>query len=82
MERVTGYEANVGAFHVNPTTGISIAAIDKAVVVFRTKPNGQFVLTDRFRLVADNIASVLQTNTGRIYVGWKGGLGVGVIPRE
>ena len=82
MERVTGYEANVGAFHVNPTTGISIAAIDKAVAVFRTKPNGQFVLTDRFRLVADNIASVLQTNTGRIYVGWKGGLGVGVIPRE
>lgn len=82
LVRVTGYEASVGAFHVNATTGSSTVVINKDVAVFRTKPNGQFVLTDRFRPTADNVGSVLQTNTGYIYMGWKGGLGVGVIPRE
>lgn len=82
LERITGYEASVGAFHVNVTTGFVTAAIGRDVAVFRTNPRGQFVLTDRFRLTADNVGSVLQTNTGHIYMGWKGGLGVGVIPRE
>lgn len=82
LVRVTGYEALVGAFHVNATTGSSTVVINKDVAVFRNKSNSQFVLTDRIRLAVDNVGSVLQTNTGHIYMGWKGGLGVGVVPRE
>jgi hypothetical protein len=80
LVRLSGYEAEVSFFFVNPTTGVTAAVIDKDVAIFRTNSNGQFVLTDRFRNAADNLGGVLQTNSGHVYVGWKGGLGVGVIP--
>jgi hypothetical protein len=82
LVRVAGYDASVRAFHVDPKTKSTSAAIGKDVAVFRTNSNGQFVLTDRFRLDSNNVGSVWQTSTGHIYIGWKGGLGVGVIPLE
>jgi len=82
LVRTAGYEASVGAFHVNTATGMVTAVIDKDVAVFRSKASGQYVLTDRFRLLTDNVGAVLQTNTGHIFMGWKGGLAVGLVPRE
>ena len=82
LMRVTGYEASVRAFHVNQKTDSSTAVVGRDVAVFRTNPSGQFVLTDRFRLDSDDVGSIWQTNSGHIYMGWKGGLGVGTVPGE
>ena len=82
LTRVAGYGASVSVFHVNPTTNSATAVMDKDVVVFRIKASGQFVLTDRFRPTSNYVGSVLQTDTGHVYMGWKGGLGVGNVPRE
>lgn len=77
--RVAGYAASVTAFDTNARTGATAAVIKKDVAIFRTTPTGQFKLTDRFRL-EQRVTSVLLTGDGHVYVGWQGGLGVGVVP--
>lgn len=82
LERMAGYEASAGAYYVNTATGDVIAAIDKDVAVFRTTGISQFKLTDRFRLPDDYVGSVLQSRTGHIFMGLKGSLRVGQVPKE
>lgn len=82
LERMAGYEGSVGAYYVNTATGNVTAAIDKDVAVFRTKETGQFKLTDRFRLPNEYVGSVIQNNTGHVFMGLKGSLGVGRVPKE
>ena len=82
LERVTSYQASISAFHVNLATGYVAAAIGKDIAVLSVKPSGQFVLTDRFRLPTDQVGSLFMTDTGQIYMGWNGGLGVGVNPQK
>jgi len=82
LERMAGYEASTHAYFVDAATGYVTAVIDKDVAVFRIKGTGRFKLTDRFRLPNEYVGSVLQSNAGHIYMGWRGGLGVGLIPVE
>ncbi|GAB3541642.1 hypothetical protein GCM10027343_12420 [Noviherbaspirillum agri] len=81
LVRVTGYQASVREFHVNATTGNITAVIGNDAAVFGTNPKGRFELTDRIRLPVKYVGGVLQTNSGHVYIGWKGGLGVGFIFR-
>ena len=72
--------ASSGAFHVNAATGLTTDLFDKDIAVLRTRPDGTWVMTDRFRRPADNIGAVVSTASGHVYMGWQGGLGVGVVP--
>lgn len=67
-------------FHVSPATGISLAVVDKDVAVLRTTPKGTYAISDRFRIASEYVGGVVSTSSGHVYIGWKGGLGVGVVP--
>ncbi|MGM3277387.1 ankyrin repeat domain-containing protein [Ralstonia sp. 24A2] len=82
LERKTSYEGVAMAFHVNANTGITTAVFGTDVAVLRSRPAGQFVLTDRFRPPSSNVGSVLLTDSGYVYMGWNGGLGVGLVPMD
>jgi hypothetical protein len=69
-----------GSFHVNNATDLTTAEFDKDIVVIRTKPSGTYVLTDRFRTESEHIGSVTSSDSGYIYIGWKGGISVGTVP--
>ena len=80
MEVQASYAAELsGGFHINNATGLTTALFDKDIAVLRTKPGGTFVLTDRFRRPAEHIGAVVSTESGYVYIGSKGGLGVGVV---
>ena len=79
--RVAGYLASVSAFDTSVKTGTTAAVIRKDVAIFRTSPSGRLKLTDRFR-PEPYVGSVLLTGDGRVYIGWQGGLGVGVVPKN
>ena len=66
--------------HVNATTGLTLVALEKDVAVLRTTRTGAFAVSDRFRIVAEPAWGVVSTQSGHVYIGWKGGLGVGLVP--
>jgi len=92
LQRLARYETGlISRYNVNAKTGDVAALItsdsassshDKDVALFRPTKAGRFRLTDRFRLPGKELESVLQTDTGHVFIGWKGGLGVGRIPKE
>jgi len=91
LERVAKYEGYAYSFYVNAATGDVAAVItggsswsldSRDMAVLRPTKSGRFKLTDRFRLPGKELHSVLQTDTGHVFIGWKGGLSVGRIPKE
>jgi uncharacterized protein len=68
-------------FHVNNVTDITIAEDEKGIAIFRSSPDGNFVLTDRIPIPGKVImGAALSTATGHVYVGGNGGWGVSAVP--
>lgn len=82
LELQTSYQGLVSEFQINKTTNITTAVFGTDVAVLRAKSTGQFVLTDRFRPPSRNLGGVLLTDSGYVYMGWNGGLGVGLAPMD
>jgi len=82
LELQTSYQGLVSKFQINRNTNITTAVFDADVAVLRAKSTGQFVLTDRFRPPSRNLGGVLLTDSGYVYIGWNGGLGVGLAPMD
>lgn len=81
LQQIASYRGSFGTFDVNAVRDITAAAIHGDIAVFRTGSKGQFILSDRFRDIAPKyIGSVLTTDNGYLYVGWKDNLGIGFIP--
>ena len=81
-ERLATYTARIGVFSANAKADAVTVVIESDVAILQTDAKGRFVLTDRFRLKPSLFGGVLRTDSGHIYVGWNGALGVGVVPRE
>jgi len=84
LERIAKYEGPVDQYYVNAAGDVTAVISDSTqeVAVFRVTKTGCFRLTDRFQLPGKNWQNALQTDTGHVFIGWEGGLGVGRIPKE
>jgi hypothetical protein len=85
LTRVNGYRGNFNPLAANAKTrtvaaGVMADSSQFDVVVFQDGPNGQLVLSQRFRTVDDRwIESLHLSDTGYLYMGWEEGLGIGRI---
>jgi len=83
LVRIARYEGSAYWFQENLKSGMAATVMaPRDVVVFRIGSRGQFILSDRFQLDVDYPGGLFLADDGHVYIGWKGGLGVGMVPLQ